>query len=165
MSAKTGYNGLQIGLHWLIAALICTNYLVSEGMEDAFDSMVEGEGGAEAASALVTNVHVYVGLAVLALAVLRLIVRFASGAPEAPGVPGSLGVMLAGLGHKALYLLMILVPALGAITWYGKTETTADAHVIAMNVMMLLALGHAVIAIFHQYVLKDGLLARMVRPE
>ena len=73
--------------------------------------------------------------------------------------------MLAGLGHKALYLLMILVPALGAITWYGKTETTADAHVIAMNVMMLLALGHAVIAIFHQYVLKDGLLARMVRPE
>lgn len=161
MSAKTGYNGLQIGLHWLIAALICTNYIVSEGIEDAFDGMMEGE----AATGLVSTVHVYVGLAVLVLAVLRLIVRFASGAPEAPGVPGSLGVMMAGLGHKALYLLMILVPALGAITWYGKTETTADAHVIAMNVMMLLALGHAVIAIFHQYVLKDGLLARMVRPE
>lgn len=162
MSSKTGYNGLQIGLHWLIAALICTNYLVSEGMEDAFDAMAEGEG---TGGGLVSTVHVYVGLAVLALAVLRLIVRFASGAPDAPGDQGSIGVKLAGWGHKALYLLMILVPALGAITWYGKTEITADAHVIAMNVMMLLALGHAVIAIFHQYVLKDGLLARMVRPE
>jgi len=161
MSSKTGYNGLQIGLHWLIAALICTNYLVSEGIEDAFDGMLEGE----AVSGLVPTVHIYVGLAVLALALLRLVVRLVSGAPDAPGDQDSLGVKLAGWGHKALYLLMILVPALGAITWYGKTETTADAHVIAMNVMMLLALGHAVIAIFHQYVLKDGLLARMVRPE
>jgi cytochrome b561 len=161
MSGKSGYSGLQIGLHWLIAGLILTNYLVSEGMEDAFDGMLEGG----VVTGLVPAVHVYAGLAVLVLSVLRLVLRLVSGAPEAPGVPGSLGVMLAGLGHKALYLLMIVVPALGAITWYGQTELTADAHVIAMNVMMLLVLGHSAVALLHQFVLKDGLLVRMIRPE
>jgi len=32
-----------------------------------------------------------------------------------------------------------------------------------MNAMMILALGHAAMALFHQYVLKDGLLLKMMR--
>ena len=42
MSTSTGYSRLQIALHWAIAALIVANYLISEGMEDAFDGMMEG---------------------------------------------------------------------------------------------------------------------------
>jgi cytochrome b561 len=32
-----------------------------------------------------------------------------------------------------------------------------------MNAMMLLALGHAAMALLHQFILKDGLLVRMLR--
>jgi len=31
--------------------------------------------------------------------------------------------------------------------------------------LMLLAFGHAVMALYHQYVVKDRLLLRMMRPE
>ena len=157
MSNTTGYSRLQIALHWLIAALIVLNYFVSEGMEDAFDGMMEGTP----VSGLVPSVHVWVGVAVLVLVLLRLIVRLVQGAPEALGV--SVGDKAAIWGHRVLYLLLLAVPVLGAATWFGGIDATADLHVIAVNVLMILALGHAAMAIFHQYVLRDGLLVRMLR--
>ena len=156
MSTTTGYSRLQIALHWAIAALIVANYLISEGMEDAFDGMMEGSPVA----GFVPSFHVWAGVAVLVLAVIRLVVRMASGAPEAGS---SLGDIAASWMHRALYALMIAVPALGAITWFGGIDATADFHVLAMNAMMLLALGHAAMALLHQFVLKDGLLVRMLR--
>ena len=157
MSNTTGYSRLQIALHWLIAALIVLNYFVSEGMEDAFDGRMEGT----AASGLVPGVHVWVGVTVLGLVLLRLLVRMVQGAPAALGT--TVGDKAAVWGHRVLYLLMLAVPVLGAATWFGGIDATADLHVIAVNVLMILALGHAAMAIFHQYVLRDGLLLRMLR--
>lgn len=157
MSNTTGYSRLQIALHWLIAALILLNYFVSEGMEDAFDAMRAGTP----VSGLAPMMHVWVGVAVLVLVILRLLVRLVQGVPEALGM--SVGDKAAVWGHRVLYLLMLAVPVLGAATWFGGMDATADPHVIAVNVLMILALGHAAMAIFHQYVLRDGLLARMLR--
>lgn len=56
---------------------------------------------------------------------------------------------------------MLAVPVLGAIAWFGQTEATADLHVLVMNAMMVVILGHAAMAIFHHYVLKDGVLSKM----
>jgi len=52
---------------------------------------------------------------------------------------------------------------LGAITWYGRVENTGDLHILAVNELIILAFAHSIIALFHQFVLKDGLLMRMVR--
>jgi len=57
--------------------------------------------------------------------------------------------------------LMIAVPALGVAAWFFGIDQAADLHVLVMNAMMLLILGHAAMAIFHHYVLRDGLLSRM----
>lgn len=157
MSNTTGYSRLQIGLHWMVAGLITANYFVSEGMEDAFDGMMEGA----TVTGLVPKEHVWVGTAVLVLVLLRLVVRMLQGAPRALGV--TMTDRAAVWGHRALYLLMLAVPALGAITWFGGIDATADAHVLAVNVLLVLVLGHAAMAIFHQYVLRDGLLLRMLR--
>lgn len=157
MQTKGYYSGAQIALHWAIALLIVANYFISDGMGDAFDASLEGRvvGG------FVPSFHVYAGVVVLVLALIRLGLRLVRGAPEAAGA----GLMdkLAGLAHWALYALMVGVPALGAITWFGGIEATADLHVLAMDAMMLLILVHAGAAIFHHYVLKDGLLRRMTR--
>ena len=37
-----------------------------------------------------------------------------------------------------------------------------EVHVLVMNLLMLTILGHAGMAIFHHYVLKDGLLKKMI---
>lgn len=160
MSTTTGYSPLQIVLHWGVALGVLFNYFVSEGMEDAFDAAVEGEAMAEPAGFGIPGGHVWVGVAVLALVVIRLFVRRSQGAPAAE--PGFAGV-LATWGHRALYLLMLAVPALGAISWFGGIDATAEPHALLANALMVLVGAHALMALFHQYVLKDGVLARMLR--
>lgn len=162
MSTTTGYSPLQIALHWGVALGVLFNYIVSEGMEDAFDAMVEGEAVAAGAEASwgVPGLHVWVGVAVLVMVVLRLIVRLVQGGPAAdPGLGGALATW----GHRALYLLMFAVPALGAYSWFAQVDATAEPHAVLANVLMILAGGHALMAIVHQYVLRDGLMLRMLR--
>lgn len=156
MQTKTSYSGLQIALHWAIALLIGANYLISEGMGRFLDKHLEGE----AVSGLTPNFHVYAGVAVLVLALVRLVLRATTGAP-APISEGSVMDLAAVWAHRALYVLMILVPALGASAWYLGIEEAGDLHELTMNIMMIIAGVHALGALFHQFVLKDGLLRRM----
>jgi cytochrome b561 len=158
MTERNGYSGLQIGLHWAIALLIGVNYLVSDGMEQSFDGMMEGK----AVTGWTPSIHVYVGVAVLILAAIRLLVRLTRGAPG-PVQGGTLFDKLGEASHWVLYALMLVVPALGAISWYGMVDQTASLHVLAMNGMMILIGLHAVAALFHQFILKDHLLLRMMK--
>lgn len=158
MAGKTDYSNLQIALHWSTAILIGANWLISEGMGDALDARLE-EGAA--LSGFTPTWHVWAGSVLLGLVILRLAVRFFTGAPKTVGRK-SLADHAAAIGHWVLYALMLAVPALGAITWFGRIDATGDLHVLAMNALMIVILGHAAVAIFHHYVLKDGLLRRMV---
>ncbi|MCX7301806.1 MAG: cytochrome b/b6 domain-containing protein [Rhodobacterales bacterium] len=160
MKQATGYSGLQIGLHWLILILIGVNYFVSEGMEEAFDAHTEGA----AVAFWPSSIHVYLGLAILALVLIRLIVRLVRGAPEVPVGTNSLLRVAGEWSHILLYALMIAVPVLGATAWYLGLELAAGTHVLMMNAMLILAGVHAAAALFHQFVLKDNLLDRMRRP-
>lgn len=157
MASKTAYSGVQIGLHWAIALLIAANYFVSEGMGEALDARLEG--GA-VVPGLTPVWHVWAGTLLLALVLVRILVRLMTGAPAAEGGK-TLATRAADAGHLALYLLMLAVPVLGAITWFGKTDSTGDLHVLVMNVLMVFILGHAAVAIFHHYVLKDRVLSKM----
>ena len=47
----------------------------------------------------------------------------------------------------------------------SKLDRLGDPHALLANVLMILAGGHSLVAIWHQLVLKDGLLGRMFRPE
>ncbi|MBI1171731.1 cytochrome b [bacterium] len=157
MTLRSGYSGLQIGLHWAAAVLIAANYVISDGMGEALDARLSGQP----VLGLTPVWHVWAGTALLAVVAVRLIVRLMSGNRETTG-PKTLAERAADVGHWVLYGLMLAVPALGAITWFGMTDSTGDLHVLVMNAMMLVILGHAAMAIFHHFVLKDGLLRRMI---
>jgi cytochrome b561 len=157
MKTTTGYSGLQIGLHWLIAILILTAWFTGEGAEEAMEVVEEG-----GVAGFVP--HVAIGLAILALVVVGVLVRLGRGAPAAPGTPGSLSVRAADWGHRLVYLLMIAVPLGGISTFFLGLEV-GEIHGLAANILMLVVLGHALMALYHQYVLKDGLLSRMMKAE
>lgn len=157
---RSGYSGIQILLHWATAALVLFNYLYSDGMGDALDARFGG--GAGERLELNPDIHVWVGVVVLALVILRLLVRSAAGAPEAAGE--GLMRIAATWGHRALYLLAVLAPLSGAAVWFAGVEEAGDAHEVLTNLLMLAAGGHAAIALWHHFMLRDGLLTRMFRP-
>lgn len=155
MKTTTGYSGIQIALHWLIAILIAVAWFTGDGGEEAMEVVEDG-----GTAGLVP--HVAIGLAILALVVIRVLVRLGKGALDAVGEPGSLSVMASDWGHRLIYLLMIAVPLGGIGTFFLGLEV-GDVHALAANVLMVAALGHALMALYHQYVLKDGLLRRMMK--
>ncbi|MDM7931295.1 cytochrome b/b6 domain-containing protein [Tabrizicola sp.] len=157
MKTVANYSSVQIALHWAVAVLILLAWLSAEGAEEALEAAEDG-----AATGFVP--HVAFGMAILSLVVLRLVIRLTRGAPAAPGVPGSLQVKAANWGHRLLYLLMIAVPLGGVSIWFGGMDN-GDIHGLFANVLLAVALGHALMALYHHYVLKDGLIRRMMKAD
>ena len=156
---RNGYSGLQIALHWIIAFLVFGAFFSSDGMGRALRQRIEQDlGGLDGATA-----HTIMGGAAFAFVLIRLIVRLRRGVPEPHGPP--MIQKAATFGHWFLYALMIAAPALGAITWYGKIDGLADLHEIVGKALMIVAMGHLLMAIFHQALWSDGTMLRMFQPE
>ncbi|MFC6759178.1 cytochrome b [Sulfitobacter porphyrae] len=158
MATRSAYSGFQITLHWLIAILIAAAWFLGDGMGRVLDQRIAaGTTGIEG-----NTLHVWTGGAVFLLVLIRLVVRMASGVPDpVAGNPGWQD-RAALWGHRALYLFMILVPALGAAAWYGHVKPAAEAHEIAVNLLVILIGGHTLMALYHHYVVRDGTLRRML---
>ena len=159
MTAPASYSRLQIALHWLIALLIVAAWFTDDGMGRALHNRLES--GATGFSG--NTLHVWLGSAVFVLVLIRVLVRFGQGAPVPVDGP-RLAQRLALWGHRLLYLLMIAVPALGASAWYLGIEAAGEPHELTANLLMIVALGHALVAIWHQLFRRDGTLTRMIRP-
>ncbi len=161
MSPRAAYSRLQIALHWLIAILIAAAWLTHENMGRALKTRIEtGATGFEG-----NTPHVWLGITVFVLVLIRIVVRRVQGAPGP--LPGATPLMekAALWGHRLLYLLMVLTPALGAVAWNAHSETVGELHETVGGTLMLVALAHALVAIWHQYVKKDGSLTRITRPQ
>lgn len=160
MSALKGYSFTQIRLHWVVAVLIIFQLIFGEDMGAAWDAVEEG---AVPQMGTMVWAHILAGVAVLLLAVWRLGLRGSRGVPEAPA-DSALMKKAAEWGHIGLYALMLLAPISGLAAWYGGIEAAAEVHTLFKPLLILLVAGHVVAALYHQFVLKDGLLLRMKRP-
>jgi len=154
------YSRLQIALHWGTVALIALNYVVSDGMGYAMRAIARGE----TPDGLTPVVHVYVGLGIIGLVLVRGVVRLVQGTPDVPEATPPLLRKASALTHAALYALVLAVPVLGAVAWYGQLRWMGDVHVVVMNGLLVLAGLHAAAALYHHYALKDMTLMRMLRP-
>ena len=174
MQSELKYSFTMRALHWLVALAVLIAVVAIEIM-DFFP-----KGSAERATLFI--VHQTAGLSVLALMVLRLLARVATQAP--PPVPGTPLVQLAArLTHGALYVLMVGMPVLGllALAWGGKpiqpfglnlplalTQDKTLAHWSkeiheSGATLVYIAVGlHAAAALWHEFILKDRLLRRML---
>ncbi len=116
----------------------------------------------DATTAFMADAHIYAGFTVLALIIIRLVLRFTHGAPEAPAGTKPIAALVAKALHALFYLLLIAAPVSGALVVYGGLGELAGPHHLLKPVFIFTILLHVVAALWHQYGLKDGLMRRMM---
>jgi cytochrome b561 len=162
MAAVKGYSRGQIGLHWFAAILILAQFLFADGIEEAWRAV---ENGGAAVFSPMVGLHVVGGVLVLLIALRRIKLRRTRGVPDAPANDPALQKMAAHVTHLALYLLMILLPISGGIAWFGGVLQAGEVHQLLKMLLILVVALHVVAALYHQFVVKDRLLLRMMRAE
>lgn len=157
-----GYSLYQIGLHWVIAALVFAQLIFGESMTEAIEAAEEGEA-VSALEGTLANMHYYFGIAILVLVAVRLVLRLRSGVPPPP--PETSGAIeLAGrVSHWLFYALLVVVPVTGLLGFYYG-DPYGEWHTYAKPVFIGLIALHVAASLYHQFWRKDGLMMRMVKP-
>ena len=157
-----GFSRAQIALHWVVGLFIIYQLWFGDDMSHLWRQMQQTGPAPTTTGAWV---HIILGTFILALVASRLTLRFTRGVPKAP--PGeSRALTLAGeAGHILLYILMIALPVTGLVAWYGGLDIMAELHGGILKALLWLVIaGHVLAAIYHHFILKDGLLNRMRKP-
>lgn len=164
---------LQQLLHGLMAVCILAMLFIGVGMVSTIMPKY----------LTLVSIHKPLGIAILVLALLRLVVRLRDGAPSLPAnlpVPMKLA---AELSHYALYALMIGMPLIGwamisaaayPVVLFGGVHLPAilpqsdslhallwDAHFYLAFAFFALILLHIAAALFHALVRRDGVFEAM----
>ena len=170
-----GYTRTAIGLHWLMGGLILTALFMGWTMTEMAVSPLRLK---------VYNWHKWVGVTVLALAVLRLVWRLTHHAPPLqPSLP-AWQRLAAHASHSLLYLLMFVMPVTGwiysnysgyPVVYLGKlplpdlverdrelAPVWLDVHSTLAVVLAVVVGVHLLAALYHQFIARDGTLRRML---
>ncbi|KVP97049.1 hypothetical protein WJ97_14620 [Burkholderia ubonensis] len=159
------HHSLIRALHWVMALLFLT---IIVAVEVQFQDRK-----------LAMLIHKSLGLLTLGLVATRLLTRALTKSPAPTG--GALNQKLAQAGHIVLYVLMVAVPltmVIGGLNgrgleffmwhidtlWVNKplAKSLLDAHRLLANILLYTALGHAAVALWHHFVMKDGTLKKML---
>lgn len=159
-------------IHWASAFLVLAAWVVGSTMEE----LPRGAG-----RDLAMQVHYSLGVLVLGFAALRVVRRAV--APSPPRAEGAAWQRLAAGGtHVALILLTIGLPLSGlldrwargrAVTVFGGVPLPApfavpggriwgEVHEVMANLLLAAVALHVAAALWHHFVLRDGILARML---
>ncbi|HVK91150.1 MAG TPA: cytochrome b [Mycoplana sp.] len=162
-TSTPSYSLPQRLIHWLMAALILFNLLFTEDMERLW-RVLRNDGTPSGDQIAAANVHAYVGIAVLCLAIVRLVMRLAHGAPEAPVEEPPLFRIAAKIAHATFYLLFFAMPLSGIAAYYFGIRSAASLHADPMKLLMwVLIVGHVAAVLVHQFYWKTALVQRMTR--
>lgn len=177
-NSESRFGGVAITLHWVIAALIVAQFVFANLAEEAEDA------GSLMGQIMWLARHKSVGITILALAVVRIAWRFANPVPAQPAGMPAWQRLAAGGTHWLLYALLFAMPLTGwamssaanfPVSVFGLftlpnfvgpddglKEALEQVHENLATAMFVLAGLHILAALKHQFVDKDGALARML---
>jgi cytochrome b561 len=159
-SQPFSYSRLQITLHWIIAALVVFQLVFGEAMGDLGHALRDGRAP-DSVTFLLGNAHIWVGSAILALMILRIALKLTRGTP-AP-IPGPrLQEIAAKSIHGLFYLLLLVAPLTGLAAWFLGVRAAGEVHEVLKPVFIILIALHVVGALWHQFIVKDETLKRML---
>ena len=166
------YNTTIVILHWVLALFILGAIFMGAFILDEMDSD-------HPQKILLLKLHVFVGVGIMLFTLLRLYMRFAT--PQPAPLSGSSPLMgKLGTGvHYLLYLFTILTVVAGVTLAISANLPTVlfenigqlphdydeflahEAHEVFAELLLFTILLHVVAALYHQFILKDGILSRM----
>ncbi len=168
-----GYGPIAVALHWTVFLLVVVVGWLGLLHDD----------WPRATQATWINRHAVLGLILLLLVLWRLAWRWTHTPPDLPPDVGEFSRRLSHPAHMLLYALLVVIPALGIITfiWHGRVfdfgfaqvdfhvtrdkaifHPTEDWHGWLAYGLFGLAGLHALAALWHHFVRKDGVLRRMI---
>ena len=162
-NSPAGFTAGQIILHWTIAALIVFQLVFGEDIKPAYRAFNRGNGPASG-DLFSANLHVYIGLAVLVLAICRFAIRLRRGAPDAPVGESAVVKWIAAATHFVLYLLIFGMPVTGALAWYFGIRAMGEVHELAKPFIIIIVALHAAAALWQHFFVKSDVLLRMLKP-
>ncbi len=156
-----GYSRTQIILHWAIFALVAFQFVGNSAIVE-FNKLVADGLQTDTIPVLVRG-HVLLGILTLLLTLWRVGLRLTRGAPALPAEESAALQMVAKLAHLTLYAGLIIMPVSGVAAWFGNVELAGTVHAIFRFVFLAAIALHVVGALYQQYVLKTGLINRMMK--
>lgn len=168
-----GYSPVAITLHWAVFLLV----VVVGTLGLLHDSWPH------ATQAFWINIHALLGLLMFALVLWRIGWRQVHTPPDLPPDVGEFSRRVSYPVHMLLYALLVVLPILGIITfiWHGRVfnfglfqvdfhvprnravfHPTEEWHGYLAYTLFGVAGLHALAALWHQFIVKDGVLRRMI---
>ena len=169
----TSYDGVAIALHWATAVLVFANFLLAQTWG----------WFAKPTKALMEDTHMSFGVLLTAVILARIIWRWLSG-HQVTSIEAGWVRLASKATHYVLYLLLIAEAGLGFAFRWGAGRPMAffgsgippligeiarplrrqlrEFHEWIGWAIIVLALLHAAAALYHHYVLRDRVLARML---
>jgi cytochrome b561 len=177
--AETGasevcYDRRTILLHWITAALVVLLW----GIAQVIDLFPKG-----APRIAVRSVHIVLGVLLGVILVTRILWRARSGRRLPPANPGVMGYF-ARIVHVGLYVGLASVVLLGISNAWARGDylfsvwripklypdipqlkpTIENLHATFANALIILAGVHSLVAIVYHFILRNGVLRRMLPP-
>jgi cytochrome b561 len=173
--SRTRFTAMAQLLHWLIAALIVTQFALGW-------TAVDLPLGTHKLALFAR--HKSFGMTVLMLTIVRVVWRWANPPPELPAGMTPLERTLARATHLAFYALLFAMPITGwlmssakkySVSWFGlftwpdliaqnKTafEALKTTHDYLSDVLLVIAVLHILAALKHHFLNKDDVFLRML---
>jgi cytochrome b561 len=168
------YDSTTIFLHRLSAALVVVLWTVGQSI---------GFFPRGAPRLTVRSLHIAVGAVLAIVLLLRLVWRQTRGIQLPPTDTGMLGRSATGM-HHLLYALLVAIVMIGlgcvwirgdtVFNWFtvpafdpgnkALRHNAVELHAWVANLLLALAGIHAIAAVWHHWVLKDGAMRRMLPP-
>ena len=171
-SPAQAYGAPAIAFHWITAMLVAIVGAIGLFFDDFPKSAFPGW----------LTVHACLGVAMFLLVVWRLWWRATHRPPDLPGTIGEFTRRTSHAAHMIIYLLLLATPVLGFTTFvahgrkfvfgpyrlgfaYPATRSvfhpTEVVHTYLAYALFALAGVHILAALYHQFLLRDGLIRRI----
>ena len=175
LNAAPNYDSTAKSLHWLIVALVLTQFVVSWLMPGIGRNTVPGT---------LINLHFSLGVLILVVMAVRFVHRLSHRTPPAMPDAPAWERRLAQAIHGLFYAILLIVPFLGwasasahslPVTFFGLFTLpdlaapkarwalrAGDVHTYAMWTLLGIIALHAAAALYHYFVRRDGVMQRML---
>ncbi len=170
-TAPKRYHPVHVVLHWLMALLVFMMLGIGK-------FVMPGVSPEDPQKVMMLQIHAFTGMAITVLLVIRLIVRFTQKQP-APADAGNAFLNFVGKAVHFLLYFMLIGMALSGLGLFQQADLLSVfngakpyplnffdylprmGHGLTSWILLALVFLHVGAALFHQFIKKDNLLARM----